>query len=524
MKPVFQTRAFGLELASLPVDYKVIRYSWNVIGGPEFATIEASGKEIDLWDLVERLRCPVTIYSDKGNALWWGYVAEISLQVGQLAVGVSIDTMANRIAVAYAEVGLGEESSGSRQTTDWAEDADSITEYGIKELLQSVSGGTDAYADAALAMLLASRKYPQPNIRLATGGAKTATITCRGWWDTLAWKYAPVPTRLAYAYYPPGSLLGWTTNAPIGRDDDDDIQALAQSIAVGPTALNVQQVAIRVDKVGAPSDNLRIALWTNPDDAAPGTELASKTIAGSAIGTTPAWITVSLDDAIELTEETSVFIVVDRTGTLDADNYYRLYLDVTGQYELGLMLQKAADTWSAGPAMDMPFMLYTNDIIETSQQVRSLASQFGQFLSAVDLDVASGISTESYRDGDATARFEMEELLKMGTSNYRRMLASIDAGRRLRIYEEPASASPWLLSREGKLSDSLDNDIDRETCPVGMWARLKDVIPGSVDITKLSDPSLVFIDQAEYTVETDELVPTPRNIENPWDIGRPLDG
>ena len=39
------------------------------------------------------------------------------------------------------------------------------------------------------------------------------------------------------------------------------------------------------------------------------------------------------------------------------------------------------------------------------------------------------------------------------------------------------------------------------TPPVGEWVRLKDVIPGVVDLTKLVDPSLQFIEEAKWSID-----------------------
>jgi hypothetical protein len=112
----------------------------------------------------------------------------------------------------------------------------------------------------------------------------------------------------------------------------------------------------------------------------------------------------------------------------------------------------------------------------------------------------------------------------MGTSNYRRMLAWVDRSRVLRIYEEPTSSSPYFLLRDGSLASPFDTLLRRETCPVACWARLRDVIPNTVDVSKLIDPTLVFIEENEYDVETDTLTPTPRGMVNPFDLMKIKDG
>jgi len=359
MKPIFHRRDFLAELLALPVDYKVTRYSQSVFGGPLTAEISVTGNENDLWEMMERLRCPVEIYSDKGDALWWGYVAAIDLTIGNVQAGVTIDSMANRIAVAYNATDPTNENVGARMTTAWVEDALSTVVYGTRELLLTSSGSTAEHAESARDMALASMRFPQPTITFSeTPGEPGATLYCRGWYSTLDWTYY---------------------------------------------------------------------------------------------------------------------------STAAAD-------------------------------------------VDTATQAKNIAVAKGPFFAGVKQDVTSGILTSAFRDGDGKSMYVIQELLKMGTSNTRRMLASVDLNRYLTIYEEPLPSNPFLITRDGKLRDAFDNPVRAETCPVGVWMRLKDVIPSSVDTTLLADPTLAFVDMSEFEVESKKLRLTPRNLENPWDIGVPSDG
>jgi len=81
-----------------------------------------------------------------------------------------------------------------------------------------------------------------------------------------------------------------------------------------------------------------------------------------------------------------------------------------------------------------------------------------------------------------------------------------------------------FIMKDGSLRDPYDTEIRKETCPVGIWTRLKDVIPPSLDTTKLADPSIMFIDEAEYIPDEDRLNLTPRGFIDPFQIGRPNDG
>lgn len=204
LRPYFQTRAFAA-LANRPeLLYRVNTMQWAAQAGCVEASITAFGPVLDLWEMIEFLRCPVTIRDEMGVNAWWGYVSEVRVRVGALEIGVTLESMQNAVAVAYSYVAPGTSTVGQRKTTDWAVDADSAAEYGRKEFLSSQGGLSDAAATARRDAILASRKYPQgtvnpfgmlPRGSVGYSGAEnsqSATIVCRGWWRTLGWRYASV--------------------------------------------------------------------------------------------------------------------------------------------------------------------------------------------------------------------------------------------------------------------------------------------------------------------------------------------
>lgn len=264
--------------------------------------------------------------------------------------------MANYLGVAYED----DADAGQPKITAWSEAIDSTAEYGRRELLITSSGSNATHALAARDSYLAAKKYPTPVIAPREKGPNGATIYCRGWSDTLAWRY--------YA----------------------------------------------------------------------------------------------------------------NVGT---------------------------------------------DLVDTASQISAMATACGEFIAGVDLSNTSGITTAETRDGQGNGWYEITELLKMGTSNYRRLLCEISIGRRLRVYEEPIIPQYInFILKNGSLRDPYDTPIRKETCPVGIWCRLKDIIPSSVDTTQLADPTIMFIDEAEYLPAEDRLNLTPRGSIDPFQIGRSNDG
>ena len=174
----------------LPVMPRVVSYSHAAIGGPKLAALEVVGDKKVLLSYLDRLRTPIEITDERGQKVWWGYIAEVRIKSGAVDIGVALDTMYNKVWVAYSLVEPGSQTVGTRATTTAATDQISIDEYGYKELLATLSGATTAQAEKVRDTLLAQRKYPIPSVAQAEEkGEDKVTLYCRGWWDTLGWRY-----------------------------------------------------------------------------------------------------------------------------------------------------------------------------------------------------------------------------------------------------------------------------------------------------------------------------------------------
>ena len=194
----FQKRDFTTPLTFPDVEVKPERYSWHRGGGPELATVQAYGSSVALWQMLNWLRAPVTIRDERGKKVWWGYIAEVTVGVGSVQLGLTLQGMANRVKVFYPDQADG--SPSQELETDWAEDADSIGTYGTFELVARLTGtsATLEMANAWRDQLLGLYKYPRPVIRSSgQGGSELkATVRCRGWWFSLAWEhYANMATE-----------------------------------------------------------------------------------------------------------------------------------------------------------------------------------------------------------------------------------------------------------------------------------------------------------------------------------------
>jgi len=348
-------RGFNDPLIIPAVDLIPSQYTWKAIGGPDSAEIDVKTTSEDsraLWEMLEWLRCPIEIFDHNQNCVWWGYVSEVEINVGALTVGVSLDSMSNRVAALY------ETDTNQKATTTWAQDDDAVSIYGTKEMLLTSTVVGISAAEFLRDEMLKYYKKPIPQVTISEGtGELSAQLICRGWWQTLDWRY---------------------------------------------------------------------------------------------------------------------------------------YSAIAG-----------AD-------------------VETTTQIANIITACGAFISGTEIEDVSGISIDPFRQGDNSALFEIESLMEIGISSGYRLLSRVTRGREIVVSAEP-SLDPYSIGlfilEDGRVENTWGNAGYASMCPVGDWAQLKDVIPGSLDFGLLADPTVFFVEEAAYEVSSDLYIPVPRGQGAPFGIG-----
>ncbi len=496
MQPIFKARDFT-DTAQPGLKFTVSALRWSDAGGPVEARITASGTVEELYRLTAMMRCPVDIYDDLGVWLWGGYVSEIQIGSGAYTYGAQIDSMANKIAVAYSYIEPGTNNVGTRKTTAFAQDDTSIAEYGTKEALISESGLSDTAATNKRDTALAEKFKPQGV--LTWGASETsAEIVCRGWFDTLSWRLASWASVSG-----PGFS---TNNADQSIGAGTAIMEAMQQITVGDQSINLLSLGIYGRKVGAPTDNLYIGVYALDTSGNPtGSSLASVTLAGTALSTSNGWISGTITE-YELAAGTApaYAVQVSRSGTADASNYYVWRVDTALGYTGGTMRTYGGTTWSAlATPADATFQTTVNNKVQSLTQIQDLTTQYGQFIETQVFEFGGTLTPAlvSYRDGDTDTLTEIAALMKTGTTNGRRILAAVDKDRRVIWSEEPASTTiTHYLKRDGTLTDSSGARVVPYMPPVGVWAQLADV-PSTADNSLLIDASRQYISGAEWTAD-----------------------
>jgi hypothetical protein len=492
-----------------------------------------TGDPMTTWDVLDWLRCPIIIRNEAGVPVWWGFVEGVEVGVGAISIGARIDTLSNRIAVAYTEnTGAGSQ----RQTTAWSQDLQSIGTFGTKELLLSQADLNAASAEAYRNAQLSIRKIPQSTINPGSATRMVARITGRGWYSTIGWKYF-ARSQGRYAYTPgAGVASGSFAFGVPAITDPDPLKAkpaylkVAQQFWATPGGWDVSTVKFQIRKVGNPTEPVRLSLWSNhPTFGTPQTELRVATVAASAIGGTGGdWVTFTLSPPWPVDASNVYWLVLERSGgSPSATNYYT----VQGAAEVvsppGYPIFWDGTTWT-GFIGTVAFIL--EGVEETHIQMGAIIDASDQFISGyrvTDINllatVPSGVFSNPYRYGDTTALAELTALLDVGNSAGFRYLATLDVTGFLMIYPEPVplgASTDYTIDRNGTLYDRYAKPIDPSNCPVGRWVNLQGVLPKNTNINALTIPPAFFIESSTYNALTGTLDLTPRGAAGLADIGR----
>ena len=509
-----QSRYFTDLISETGVRLNVLRYGWDALGGPRFAEIEGAGSEIGLWGLLDTLRSPVVISDEEGREVWWGYVHEVKVRIGVIEVGVSLDNLWNRVAVAYSYIAPGSNTVGTRATTAYVQDDTSVGEYGTKELLDSRDGCSVATAEARRDAILDRLKYPIPMISNTRGRTDSgAMLYCRGWWETLDWRHYARDAGLAAHT---GGLATQELGSAAGN------ARVAQSFQISGEGWDAYTVALRVSKVVADGedvdDNVVVELCGD-SGGAPSSVLASAQLDGASLTTSTEWVEFALNAPVTLSVGAVYWLVVRRSGAANGSNYYRVIVDEDLGYDGGVFRIEDGAWVARDPDADMAFKV--QGVEETTVQIDVAVDGGAEFVSGVEIVDHSGVRSSQYRDGDTTVRYVVEQLLGDGTSNGRRMLATVTSNRVVLIYEEPGEDNVTLmLTPDGTPEDRLGNALPAHTCPVAQWCELRDVIPATVNMRGLADPGRFFVERAEYDARQHLWIPEARGVPSPWEIGQ----
>lgn len=291
-------------------------------------------------------------------------------------------------------------------------------------------------------------------------------------------------------------------------------QKIAQSFSLAAdNTWTVNKIEINCKKVGAPADSMQVDLCSD-SAGSPGSVLATDTVASADIGADSDWIEFDMGNTQSITYGTTYWIVVSRTGSNDIDDYYVVDVDEDLGYSRGSFKVYTGAAWTTRyNDADMAFRILGADL--TTSQIDRIYDSVGQFFAGIDVADSSGVYSNQYREGDKTAKAEIDDLLISGTSTGNRMLATVTADGILKIYAQPTtSEGDIVLHSTGQVGWPSGGLITPGWLPVGQWIQLAD-IPRSVDA--LASLANIFIERADY--RDGQLQIEPAGMPTPWDVG-----
>ena len=74
------------------------------------------------------------------------------------------------------------------------------------------------------------------------------------------------------------------------------------------------------------------------------------------------------------------------------------------------------------------------------------------------------------------------------------------------------------MDSRGRIFDNYGAPVPGQTCPAGVWVRLLDLLPPSLDTALLGDAGRYFLERSEYEVATGQLTREPRGVQSPWEV------
>ena len=491
LTPYFKSRAF----ADRPQPwhaFKVESCSWAAMGGPKRARLVATiTQPLDVGELTGLLRAPVEL-SDNGRRAWWGYVHAAMVQDNLTGLWYSLNDLANRVRVSYAEINDDMRGGGKQTYTSWADDLQSQAIYGIKEQQATLLNANSTQATTYRDVILSNSKQPAGRIVIGQPAGITVVLDCRGWWDTLDWRI----------YTQDAGLVGNIVNAaPMPQNVGTPAeQYLSQQFQVTQGGWRIETVWVQVRQVGTCWDALGLNLEADGGTTPGGWVTSADTVMGLSISTTGfAWTKFTFSTPYTLASNTKYWLTFYRSGAFDAANYYRLQMDETLSYASGILKYYNGAGWvSRSPDADLIFRTSGRMPNDTQITLMAAASGAGQFLAGVRFDQATGLYSNPYRQGSKTALAELQALLASG-STAGELLATVTPERYLVVKLKPSreAAISYQITADGiiRLPSGMPAPPTAELA--GKWAALNTAWSSTIASGGLP-PGLVYLAEVEW--------------------------
>jgi hypothetical protein len=315
-----------------------------------------------------------------------------------------------------------------------------------------------------------------------------------------------VETTTALSHETPGASITLTAYG----------QKIAQRFQLTTGPWDVGEITVHIAKFNNPTDNVVLQIWNN-SSAAPNALLGGATLAGADIpNEQAAWRSVKLTTPITLANATDYHVVVARTGTANADNWFEVSIDDDGTYPRGGVRLYDGSAWQI-PAFngDMPFKLW--GVVTTTQKIADIVAAVpSPAVSGTSIINPTTVYTRRKRDNRATAWEEIKTLLDTGTTAGERLICYVTEGGTLVVDKEPApDALDLIWKDDGQLVHADGKPCLPGYLPFGRWVQIASLVAEDWQ----ADVSKMLVERAEYDCRSGTWTLQPKEAPDPYNIG-----
>lgn len=418
----------------LPIDWQAQSLSWKLPGGADLAIITGQAGDCDRFLFAsysdQILGCPLEVLSANGEVVWNGYIESVLYTSGQYRINRSLKDMYNRLIVRYPRPEAQASPLERWQTTAWLEDAASVTRFGRKEKLITISRSDPYLAQQTLsASFQAVQRFPSFKVSWQTQPVNwQLQIIARGWWQRLDWVLDNEEQGLI------SHLGGGKTNYPLGRLSSQS--QLAQSFHINQMNFSAGQVSLRTAVVGQPVDTLQVAI--HEDDNGKAGNLVSAAYAPDAsLDGSWKWANWQLNPCVQLSDAATYWLVIKRSGALSSEAYYLLESDDGAGFAQGSLKRWDGSNWQPLP-QDLRFCLAseTDSVAQIGDMIKHI-DQFPYLKGVLDFQL-NGNRVYQRRELEQTCQQRIESWLqglpkKSANLNQQRIVEIISLPREGRI-------------------------------------------------------------------------------------------
>jgi hypothetical protein len=486
--------------------------SWRNIGGPDVATVQGTG-DWDLDEAINFLRCPIEIFGPNGDCIWWGYVDSIRAIDKEIEYGVGMDTVSNDVMVLYPK----SVAHNVQIQTYWSSTIygtnDSITRLGTKQKQSTTNSPGQAAGDALRDTLFAFYQWPKPTIKHSPNNSGNYfELSCKGWYDTLDWIYYG-GVQKSYDDLNGASWHSTWYSQYLG----DTVRAIGQKITM-PYTGTIDAIGANWATGGAPDKPAKMYIFA--DGSTPGTwgtQLATAEASKSRIDAFEGfeWEVYKLDSAVSKNAGDNFWIVFD-SQNIGKSDIYKTWI----KQEAGSGIIHNGTSWIS-PVTPFNMIYRTYLTTDSGDQIRDIMSRCGQFIAGYDT-FHTGVNAASQMGSITTGKSVMDNLVNMGTSNNKMLVAKALRSRYVRIYESELAnvgISTLILKSNGHLYNRSGGELyPPYTDPCGQWVTIESLVPSTLSAARAIDASIFRVARATYNAQTEQSTLEPDGVSSPFEI------